>query len=385
MRVRVAGLHARAHNRRVTASSPLRWAGAALRRFVTPGPRMVDEIECIASVALAILLAHAIGAHNIAWAAFTGFVVMRGHVAETMLRGVLRVVGTVLGAGLALAAVPVATASLPLASAAAALVGTAGLYGMLTAKRAYAWLLFGLTFEIVLLGKLEHPAIDAIDLARTRILEVVAGTVACVVVSLLSTLTARRRWPGAATPPAARIGWDRNAARHAAQAGVTLALLPVLDAAFGIPELEQAGITIMAVMIVPVAGLGQSGLAPVTRRLLHRMVGCLGGGALAAIVLLVAHGSAPVLIAGTGLGIAIGRHIENGSATIAYVGLQFTLAILVTLVPDSYADAAIHPALMRLLSILLGMALLEPVLLIWHVLMPAHRTTQPAAVPALEE
>eukprot|EP01037_Dinobryon_pediforme_P028907 gene28907-32357_t len=196
--------------------------------------------------------------------------------------------------------------------------------------------------------------------------EVLAGTAACVAVSLLSTLTVRRRWPAPPAVPAQRIGWHPDAARHAAQAGVTLALLPPLHALFGIPHLAQAGVTVMAVMIVPVAGLGRSGLVPVSQRLWHRTLGCIGGGALAAAVLFVAEGSAPVLIAGTCLGVAIGRHIENAGGRVPYLGLQFTLAILVTLVPDSYVDVAIRPALERLTSIFIGMALIEPVLLVWH-------------------
>ena len=75
-----------------------------------------------------------------------------------------------------------------------------------------------------------------------------------------------------------------------------------------------------------------------------------------------------MLILGTALGVAIGRHIENSKSGIVYVGTQFTLAILVTLVPDSYADAVILIAMERLTGILIGMALLEPVLLGWHML-----------------
>jgi len=358
----------------------------ALRTFVTPGPRMIDEFECVASILLAILLAHLIGAHNVAWAAFTSFVLMRGHVSETLLRGLMRLAGTALGAGLALLVVPYAARSLPASAAAAAIIGFVGLYGMLTAKRAYAWFLFGLTFEMILLDKLEHPAVNVIAFAETRLLEVAAGTVACVTISLLTTLTARRRWPGPPPAPAMRIGWHPDAARHAAQAGVTLALLPVLHALFGIPELQQAGVTIMAVMVVPVSGLGAGGLAPVSRRLLYRVLGCLGGAALAAATLFLAHGlmahGAPILIAGTCLGVIIGRHIENGDNRATYLGLQFTLAILVTLVPDSYSDAAIRPALERLASIFIGMALLEPVLLAWHFLASRRKAEAGAVEPA---
>lgn len=352
--------------------------------LLTPGPRMVDEVECVGSILFAILLAHLIGAHNVAWAAFTAFVLMRGHVSETLLRGVLRIVGTALGAGLALLVVPFAVQSTPASILAAAIVGTAGLYGTITAKRGYAWLLFGLTFEMILLDKLDFPATDVLAFARTRLLEVAAGTVACCTVSLLSTLTARRRWPAPPPPPATRIGWHPHAARHAVQAGMALALLPLLHALINIPELAQAGVTIFAVMIVPVAGLGSSGLEAVSRRLLHRGLGCFAGGMLAALILLVAQGSAPVLVAGTCLGIVIGRHIENGELGVPYLGLQFTLAILVVLVPDSYADAAIRPALARLLSVFIGMAMLEPVLLIWHVLTPDARGGEAAGAASSE-
>src|SRR3546814_10533919 len=54
-----------------------------------------------------------------------------------------------------------------------------------------------------------------------------------------------------------RMRWNAQAARHAAQAGLTLALLPPIYAATRRPELSGTAITILAVMIVPVAGIGQ--------------------------------------------------------------------------------------------------------------------------------
>ncbi|MET1755630.1 FUSC family protein [Novosphingobium sp. RD2P27] len=338
---------------------------------------MVDELACVASVMLAIAFAHMIGATMVAWAAFSAFVLMKGDWRETMLRGVLRITGTTLGAGLALALVPLASRSLPLAMLVAALFGGIGLYGMLTARRAYAWLLFGLTFEMVLLDKLEHPWLDTFDFARTRLLEVAAGTVACVLVSVVVGLLTRRTAVAAPLATAPRIHWDPAAARHVAQAAVALALLPLLHRFAGIPELAQAGVTVLAAMIVPVASIGASGLAPVSRRLLHRVIGCLSGGAVALLILLLAHQSTAVLIAGTCLGIVIGRHIENASGRASYIGLQFTLAILVVLVPDSYAQVEIRPGVQRLVSILVGMALLQPVLLVWHALAP-RRSAQSA-------
>jgi uncharacterized membrane protein YccC len=337
-----------------------------LRTALTPGRRMADEFECVASVLLAIVIAHLVGAQMIAWAAFTAFVLMKGPIAETLLRAVLRMIGTLLGATLAIWFERLSSGALWQVMLATALIGAIGLFGMLTARRAYAWLLFGLTFIMIVLDRLEDPTIEMEALALTRVLEVGAGTLACLTVSVIATLSTRRRWPVSITASAPPAGWHPDAARHALQAALALSLLPLLHRYFAIPELAQAGVTIVAVMIVPVAGLGASGLAPVSGRLRQRALGCLCGGALAAAVLFLSRGSMPILVAGTCLGIVIGRHIENGSARNAYLGLQFTLAILVVLVPDDYAAVSIGPGLERLISIFVGMGILLPVLIGGH-------------------
>jgi uncharacterized membrane protein YccC len=339
----------------------------------TDPKRLVDEAECVASVLLAILLAHLIGASNISWAAFSGYMVMRGHVAESFLRGVLRIVGTGAGALLGLGITPLVVGNVTLTSIALALIGGATLYAALTAKRAYAWLFVGLTFVMILLDKTQHPQIAIADFARTRLLEVVAGTAACLIVSTISTVTLRRIWPAERAVPTARVGWHPHAARHASQAAFALLLLPALGLGLHLPALAQSAVAIMAVMLVPVSSIGASGFRPVSRRLVSRAVGCLAGGGLAAMFLFLGHGSAPILIAGTMLGVAVGRHLENGKGALAYAGTQFVLAVLVTLVPDSYADAHIGPAIDRLAGTLIGMALLEPVLLLWHLIAPGER------------
>jgi len=335
--------------------------------------RTIDEVECVASVLLAILVAHWLGATNVSWAAFSGYMVMRGHVGETVQRGALRIVGTLAGGLLALAAIPLIAPHWPLAALGILVIGTATLYKAITAKRAYAWLFVGLTFAMVLFDKLHDPGIPLAAFVQTRILETSAGTLACMAVSLLSAVTLRRLWPGVRNVASGIDGWSRSAARHAAQGGVALTLLVAISAWFDVPALSGGAITIMAVMLVPVAGIGASGFVPVSWRLFYRFIGGLAGAVFAAGFLLAAHGIAPVLIVGTALGVALGRHVENGDHAHRYAGTQFTLAVLVTLVPDSYASAGIAPGLERLAGTLVGMAVIEPVLLAWHLLAPARR------------
>src|SRR5215475_6849258 len=94
---------------------------------------------------------------NYSWAAYSGYMVMRGHISESLLRGVLRMVGTLAGALLALGLVPLVGTSPAASGAALALVSGGALYGALASKRSYAWLFVGLTFAMVLLDKLKAP------------------------------------------------------------------------------------------------------------------------------------------------------------------------------------------------------------------------------------
>jgi len=340
---------------------------AEAKVFITPGPRMVDEIECVLSVLLAIVLGHLIGAKNISWAAFSGYMVMRGHVSESVRRGVLRIIGTAGGAAIAVASFPLVALSPFALSATLILVGWCTLYAALTHKYAYAFLFVGLTFAMIVLGY-PHSRSDLLGFASTRILEVSAGTTACVLVSMVSTLTLRQKWPGETRPSPAISGWHPDAARHAAQGALALALLPLIHAIWPLPEVGQAAIAIMAVMLVPVNRLGGGrGLLPVSRRVALRVLGGACGAILAGAVLLIAQGSAVILIVGSLFGVMVGRHIENGASPIAYGGTQFTLAVLVALVPDSYIAPDPDAAIARLAGTVIGIALLEPVLVAFHL------------------
>jgi uncharacterized membrane protein YccC len=351
--------------------------------FVRPAPaRLLDEAESVGAVLLAILLAHVIGARHVNWAAFSGYMVMRGHWADSLGRGVLRILGTAAGAGLALLLAPGLVGLWPMQALAVAGVGGLTLYGAIAGKRAYAWLFVGLTFQMILLdaGGAEPPG----PFAATRLLEVTAGTAACVGVSVLSALTLRRRWPGSRMPAAQRLGWHGPAARHAGQAAAALLLLVACTHWIGLAEPAQGAVSIMATMLIPATSLGTSGLVPVSRKLGQRVMGCLAGSGLAAGALLLARGEPTILLAATALGVAIGRHLENSGRAYAYVGTQFTLAVLVTLVPDNYDHAAIAPALERLGGILIGRALLEPVLIAWHLLAPSAPPRPTPSGPAEE-
>src|ERR1700751_5428441 len=113
---------------------------------------MVDEVECMASVLLAITFGHLLGARNISWAAFSGYMVMRGHVSESLRRGILRILGTGAGAAMAVATFPMLAPTVFALSAGLALIGWCSLYGALTHRHAYGFLFVGLTYAMIVLG-----------------------------------------------------------------------------------------------------------------------------------------------------------------------------------------------------------------------------------------
>lgn len=340
---------------------------------------MIDEAECMLSVLLAIVFAHALHAENIGWAAFSGYMVMRSHVSESFVRGVLRIAGTVIGAGAALLLAPHISAVPAAVSLALLLFGGVTLYFAIVSRRSYAWLFTGLTFSMVLIEAMRVPGEPVIGFAQTRILEVVAGTVASVLVSALSTYTVRRSLhePGRPAPPTAtEPGWYPEVARQSVLCGVTMAIVPWLWLWFGLSldALIQSAITIFVVLMLPLANLQTGTFDTLSSRILHRVAGCTAGGVAASAILLLSHHSLALMTLGLCAGVIVGRHIQNGPAAISYFGVQFTLAFLVVLVPDHYEAAAIAPGLERLFGILLGVVMLEPVLLIAYCIPVLRRS-----------
>src|ERR1700712_3727869 len=79
-----------------------------LKRFLTMGSHAMPSpftpplqaLRPVLSVAMAVAAAHALGLHDAWWAAITAFMVMQANFGASLYRGLLRVVGTVVGAAL---------------------------------------------------------------------------------------------------------------------------------------------------------------------------------------------------------------------------------------------------------------------------------------------
>jgi uncharacterized membrane protein YccC len=347
-------------------SAALSAIAADFRRWPNSPARAIDEAECVVSVLLAIALAEWLHVGNIGWAAFSGYMVMRSHVAESLSRGVLRVLGTTAGAVAALLVVDILPRGMFASSIELAFVGFTTLYLALVGKRSYAWLFTGITFCMVLIDGWQHPESPLSVFAKARIIEVFIGTLAAIVVSALSTYTIRtaiskqRKESPALTYERSTRHWHRGALIHALQGALALALIPPASIWFTSDALNQSSITIMAVMMVPLASL-EASMGPSSSKLIHRFLGCSLGALFSTCVLLSGHASPIVMTVFACVAIALGRHIESGPSSYKYVGTQCVLAVLVILVPDAYDGMYLAPGLERLSGVAMGMLLLEPV------------------------
>ena len=90
--------------------------------------------------------------------------------------------------------------------------------------------------------------------------------------------------------------------------------------------------------------------------MIHRAAGCLLGSAVA-LASLSALGDTllPSLLV-LSVGVLVGHHVQNGRNGVSYVGTQFVLGLLVTLVQGPGPITHITPGLERLVGILIGVA-----------------------------
>lgn len=331
-------------------------------------PRFIDECEVILSVFLAIFLAHQLQATNIGWAAFTGYMVMRSHVLDTLIRGSLRFAGTILGALAACISAYFFGDNLLLITFAIAAVSGIAIYFAITSKYSYAWLFFGITYIMVGVDALGNPFNQVQSFVITRLIEVFAGITASMIISVSSNLIK----PKLKLKPV-KVGlssitkfdrYEKYTIIHSLRAMFALSTFPLLEHFFDLQYLGQTAITCFVVLTVPLSSINNTKI--VSKRNFHRFLGCLSGGVLALICL--PFYQINLLITGLilALGVFIGRHIENSGQQFAYIGTQFVLVYLVVMVPDSLADTSVEPGMARLLGVILGIVLVEmSKLIIW--------------------
>jgi uncharacterized membrane protein YccC len=346
---------------------------AELRALEWRGVRGLEAAEAAASVTLAVLAALALHSHEPWWAGITAFMVTRAAPATAVLRGILRVAGSIVGAAAALVVLRLFVyQSLPFLFCLFAL-SSIGLFGFATSRYGYAWLIGAVTACLVMLMSLDQPQ-AAFATAVDRVIDVMTGTAASLVVCGLSPAPS-----GAAAVPAAPLleapplafwrrsyGWELarwlpgNAplVMHACRGGLTVMLMPALADWIAPTSPVTMGITAVIVMSIPTTAIVHSDTGVIIERAVHRLVGCLIG-ALAGLVWLAFVGSDFLLWAALlAAGIWLCSQIQTGKTGISYIGTQAMFAYLMSLVQGQGPADTIAPGFQRLVGVMGGLSVL---------------------------
>ncbi len=329
----------------------LTWHGVRARHGVVTG----------AAVGLAVVLALALRLDQPYWAGISAFVCSQSTQAGSVSKALDRVLGTVLGACVALLwyrFVAFDTAGVLLLLFGAAMLAV---LGNLVSAHPYAWLLGGLTTIMVVLGALDDPRI-ALAVAVDRIAEIALG-------ALVALVTANLLPVGVAAPAPAAPGWRSLLGdnwfmlNHGLRTGLGIALTPVVWRVLDLPDLSQMSISIGAAMGVPaLTGEPQRDARLVAERMGQRLVGCLLGGGAGLLVLATPMGAMliPWLVLIT-VGAAVAAQFQTGDHKVAVAGTQAAVALIITLVQGAQPAESLLPALARLGGMLAALALLGAV------------------------
>ena len=354
--------------------------GALLRELRTlslHGAAAREPAKAVLSVLLAVSAAAVLQLDDLSWAAFSGYMVMRADVGEAIPRGLMRIAGTVGGAAVGVALAPAIADSPPLLIAALFGASWVGTFGALKSRYSYAWLFFGLTAGMVMTEALSSPS-DVLHFAATRAGEIVVGTGSCFIVASLFAAAGAPEGTRAPRPETAtglpRLSTALNETwladnwpliGHSTRAALAVASLPILWRIFEIEDYEQTAVTSYVVMIVPAAVVHGRQHHALYERMAHRTLGCLLGSAVALAAIPMVSDSLLVESLVLAAGVWIGYHVQNGREGVGYLGTQFTLGLLITLVQGPGPITDITPGLERLLGIVIGSAALWLTIAVW--------------------
>ena len=344
-----------------------------LKSLKLRGPRAREAAKTALSVLAAVAAAAILNLDDLSWAAFSGYMVMRGSFAVTFPRAIMRIAGTAAGALLGLLLAPGAADDPLLLMVFLFVVSWLGTFQSLASEYSYAWLFFGLTAGMVTTEALAAPD-SVVHFAATRVAEIVVGTCACLVVAgLFSDAPSRRErhaydmpWCGSLRD-VLNEGWLRAhwpLFEHSTRAALAVALLPLIWRWFGIEDFSQTAITSYVIMIVPSSAAGERRYPTIYERIAHRTLGCLLGSAVALVSIGLFGTGFPVIVLTLAAGVWVGYHVQTGRE-INYLGTQFTLGLLITLVQGPAPITDITPGLERLLGIAIGSAMLRLTILVW--------------------
>jgi uncharacterized membrane protein YccC len=330
------------------------------------GPRARLASMATLSVAASTTAALTLHLDNVWWAAISGFMAIQATIPASVRKTFLRIVGTLTGAVFAVLLTPWLAYDHVAFCLVLMIVTTVGVVGVQVSHHGYAWLFTAITFDLILLMSLDRPVL-AFDLAIYRVLEVIIGCIAAVVVATL--LAPGEPGAVAAEPP----GWsDLLGVRwpivlHAIRSGITVALIPIVWSWFELVDFSQMAVTVAVVMAVPILSdhpVDQGRL--IVNRALHRIIGCFFGGLAALACLGVPLTEFLSFMLVLSAGVYVGTYLQGSERGVGYVGTQAAFVFIITLVQGFGPPTNVWPGVDRFGGMLGGLSILFVVsLLLW--------------------
>jgi uncharacterized membrane protein YccC len=304
------------------------------------------------AVVLAVLIGCAMHLQEVWWAAISAYVSTN---TQSIARGLRRILGTIVGALLAIMLIGWLSDD-PVACCLALFIVTAvGIIGFNVSRWGYAWLFVCITFGMVLLASLSSPG-SAFSVGIDRIIEVTIGTCTAMVVSRVlidpaPTDAPVRGWSDL-------LGSGLPTVVHAIRSGVTVALLPIAWSMFDLPGASQMAITLVAVLATPVMTDLHATHRHIIERGLHRLLGCLVGGLLALALLGLSFSVVLAWLSALAGGVWLFAYMQHGTHDATYVGTQAGVVFIITLVQGSGPPESILPGIDRFAGVSLGLLIL---------------------------
>ena len=334
---------------------------AALRRELgeieIAGARGGHCTRTALAVALSVIAALVLRVDAPWWAAISAFVSIQTSAPSSIEHGALRVAGTAIGAAVAVLLSPWLIEDQVGISLALFIASAVAVLGLQVSSYGYAFMLGGVTLDMVLLAAIGDPA-SVLSVACNRAAEVTIGTVVAVLVSivLLPPLdgTGHRSAPGWSD----LLGAQWPSVQHALRAGLGVMLVPWVWNFLELPNLSQTAITVAAVMAVQAASPDEvTNRKQVVVRATHRMLGCLVGGSIGLVVLSFLSESFLAWLFVLGAGAWLGAFVQNSKRCIGYVGTQGGVVFIMTLVQGFGPPESIVVGMERFAGITGGLAI----------------------------
>jgi len=364
-----------------------------LRSLEWRGPRALEAAEAASSVTLAVLAALALHSDEPWWAGISAFMVTKASPSVAMSRGIMRIAGSIVGAVTALIALRLFVyQSLPFCMSLFAL-SCIGLFGFVSSRNGYAWVVGTVTACLVMLMSLDQPQ-GAFNTAVNRVAEVTIGTVASLVVCGLSPAPADIGAAPTASlvdPPPLAFWRRRYGAEllhwvsgnqllllHACRGGLTVMLMPALANWLAPVSPATMGLTVVMIMSIPTTAILEPNSPVILQRAAHRLIGCLIG-ALMGLACLAFIGSDFLLwVALIPPGIWLCSQIQTGTTGVSYLGTQAMFSYLMSMVQGQGPPNSISPGFERLVGVMGGLSILFVVTLVLSLL----SLSPPSAAPA---